>query len=172
MAKLKNKKFLLIIIAFVFIFGFSVGQTSSYFVADTNASGVKVMSMEAQSEIIEEIDGLNKIVQVRNTGTSEIYVRVKALYPNNENIEVEISGKTWVLDDDGYYYYQLPLAANETTDKLNINVVVKKGYQKDFKIVVVQEYVIAVYDGNDANMEQSWEFGSIQMNDEGGDVHE
>lgn len=83
---------------------------------------------------------VDKIVNVKNDGTTDSYVRVmvtKAFGTRNENgefvkedgldpelIQVEYSSSGWTLRDDGYWYYTDVLKAGETTGEPLL-----KGYQ-------------------------------------------
>lgn len=168
MAKMMNRKTIAFMIAVLMIFGLTVSQSSAYFVAYTDAAGTKTVTLEAQTELIEELEGHDKKIQIKNTGESDVFVRVKVFYAQQTDVSVKISGDNWTLKE-GCYYYSRPLARDEVTETLEVEVEVPKDYDQDFQITVVQEYVIAVYDGDEAQMERSWEMAS---GNEGGDHNE
>lgn len=69
-------------------------------------------------------DTIDKIVTVKNTGSHPCYVRVElkknvdsAALTAEDCIHMDIDTEAWTYRD-GYYYYNTPLAAGETTSAL------------------------------------------------------
>ena len=118
--------------------------TLAYFTAQETAhnvitsGGVDIQlhefSERGNEELIpwEDVDGvmpgaeISKIVTVENTGASEAWVRVKVDKTiilanedkgNPEVMELNINTEDWT-EQDGYYYYNDPLAPGETTPPL------------------------------------------------------
>lgn len=76
---------------------------------------------------------VSKIVKVKNTGDNAAYVRIsvaKAIElaegvtgePNVELVTLDFDDENWTAKDDGYYYYNKPLAPDATTEALFNNV--------------------------------------------------
>lgn len=77
---------------------------------------------------------ISKIVRVENTGDNPAYIRIsvdKAIQlaegaegtPDTRLISIDYDSTSWTLGDDGYYYYNKPLAAGNTTEPLFRNVI-------------------------------------------------
>lgn len=77
---------------------------------------------------------VSKIVRVENTGDNPAYIRIsvdKAIQlaegvqgdPDTSLISIDYDSSSWTLGDDGYYYYNEPLAAGATTAALFRNVI-------------------------------------------------
>ena len=75
---------------------------------------------------------VSKIVRVENTGSNPAYIRIsvdKAIQlaegvqgtPDTDLISIDYDSSSWTLKD-GYYYYNEPLAAGNTTEPLFRNV--------------------------------------------------
>ena len=76
---------------------------------------------------------ISKIVRVENTGDNPAYIRIsvdKAIQlaegaegtPDTRLISIDYDSTSWTLGDDGYYYYNKPLSAGDTTEPLFRNV--------------------------------------------------
>ena len=79
---------------------------------------------------------VSKIVQVENTGDKDAYIRIKVdkaleLAGNVQGesdlslVTMDYDTRHWTLDD-GYYYYNAPLSAGETTEPLFTEVIFSK----------------------------------------------
>lgn len=77
---------------------------------------------------------ISKIVRVENTGDNPAYIRIsvaKAIRlaegaegtPDTRLISIDYDSTNWTLGDDGYYYYNKPLSAGDTTEPLFRNVI-------------------------------------------------
>ena len=95
---------------------------ASAYTANTGVAG------QVSVEVYSETTGLNQSdIGVINTGTSDCYVRMMVVMPNEpvtssgtEN-KLETAGFNpigWTLGDDGYYYYNEILPVGGTTDFL------------------------------------------------------
>ena len=79
-------------------------------------------------EVYSQTEGLNQAdIGVTNTGTSDCYVRMMVVMPNESitttgtNSILEVSGVNlvdWTKGDDGYYYYNEVLPVGRTTNFL------------------------------------------------------
>ena len=76
---------------------------------------------------------VSKIVRVENTGSNPAYIRIsvdKAIQLaegaegtlDTRLISIDYDSTSWTLGDDGYYYYNKPLSAGDTTEPLFRNV--------------------------------------------------
>ena len=76
---------------------------------------------------------VSKIVRVKNTGSNPAYIRVEvqkaiALAADSHGdvdldlVSLDFDSEKWTLRNDGYYYYNEPLAPGETTAALFRNV--------------------------------------------------
>lgn len=76
---------------------------------------------------------VSKIVRVKNTGSNPAYIRVEvqkaiALAADSHGdvdldlISLDFASEKWTLGNDGFYYYDQPLAPGETTAALFRNV--------------------------------------------------
>ncbi len=77
---------------------------------------------------------VSKIVRVENTGDNPAYIRIsvdKAIQlaegtqgdPDTNLISIDYDSRNWTPGNDGYYYYNKPLAAGATTEPLFRNVI-------------------------------------------------
>lgn len=80
---------------------------------------------------------VSKIVRVKNTGNNPAYIRIEvqkdiklADGQNGEGdlglITLDFDSDNWTLGEDGYYYYNQPIAAGESTAALFRNVTFDK----------------------------------------------
>ncbi len=87
------------------------------------------------TEIYDVVPGqaVSKIVRVENTGSNAAYIRIdvkKAIALDADAqgeidldlISLDFDNENWTLGNDGYYYYNKPLAPGETTTALFNNV--------------------------------------------------
>ncbi len=76
---------------------------------------------------------VSKIVRVENTGGEAAYIRVSVAQSihlaegasgtaDPQLVTLDYDSSRWTYGDDGYYYYNEPLAAGETTEALFRNV--------------------------------------------------
>ncbi len=157
----------------------AIGGTLAYFTAEDTATNVITsgnINIELQETAITE-DGdkilfedsqerfgvmpgeeVSKIVQVKNTGANDAYVRIKITKsielakgvegtPDVSLIDMDFNKEFWT-EKDGYYYYQLPLAPGATTEPLFNNVIFNTDmgnmYQNSTAIILVDVYATQV----------------------------
>lgn len=76
---------------------------------------------------------IKKDVKVTNTGTSDCYVRVMAVFSDSDmgrlcNVDWQLE-KGWIYnDDDGYWYYPDPIEEGESTPSLFTKITIKEKY--------------------------------------------
>ena len=155
-------------IVLILLLGITIGTTLAYFTAYATENGKKEIVLGAKTEIREEIKDLDKSIKIFNEGPAEAFVRVKVFYPqfSDERLKVEIiANDGWKLTDEGWYEYERPLKANETTSTdLYVTVEMSEDFDQDFNIVVVHESVQPLYEGDVPY--PNWNLGKAQQEGE------
>ncbi|MGN0538203.1 MAG: SipW-dependent-type signal peptide-containing protein [Acutalibacteraceae bacterium] len=121
----------------------ATGSTLAYFTAEDTALN-KISTGSVDIDIVETMqtdcgiqpyedptepilagDTVSKIVQVKNTGTGDTYIRAKITVDFEDNTELStdmitlnLNTDKWELAEDGYYYYKDIVPAGETTEAL------------------------------------------------------
>ncbi len=117
-----------LILSLCLIFALAVGTTFALLKANTEPVTNTFTAAKSGTDIVEELDGnQKKSIAVKNTGTAVSYVRVKLVMnwvDESGNVSAEPVNITpsitadW-FEQDGIYYYKMPVAANgETTNLL------------------------------------------------------
>ncbi len=111
---------------------------------------------------------VTKIVEIKNTGTGDAYIRVKVSksITLDEDVEGEVDlgllildfdQEYWTLGGDGYYYYNVPLAPGKVTEPLFASVTfdVSMGniYQNSTAAVDVAAYAVQAANNGASVME-------------------
>lgn len=124
-------KSLTLIISLVALCAVAVGGTLAWLFDSSEKLENNFYVPDAKIEIKEEFDGREKRdVGVKNTGETEVYVRVMLVEtwrnsddqvvakPEGAVVSYERSNDDWVTGPGGYYYYTKPLAVGATTPNL------------------------------------------------------
>ena len=149
-----------VLLAAVLMLTASIGLTVAYFTDYYQASGNAKLSLTTDTQIFEGTSDTEKNVYVKNTGETNMMVRVKFFGPEQMVVDTEVNG--WTYDADGWFYYNTPLEPGaETADKINAKIVIKAEGMSDedvakkiaelgdtLQIAVVHEAVIEAYDDN------------------------
>lgn len=117
-----------LILSLCLIFALAVGTTFALLKANTEPVENTFTAAKSGTDIVEKLDGSQKTsIAVKNTGTAVSYVRVKLVMnwvDENGNVSAEPVNITpsitadW-FEQDGIYYYKMPVAAKgETTNLL------------------------------------------------------
>ena len=118
-----------LILSLCLIFALAVGTTFALLKASTAPVENTFTAAKSGTDIVEELDGnQKKSIVVKNTGTAVSYVRVKLVMnwvdengnvsAEPVNIDVKYDTTKW-FEQDGIYYYKMPVAAKgETTNLL------------------------------------------------------
>lgn len=119
-----------LILSLCLIFALAVGTTFALLKASTAPVENTFTAAKSGTDIVEKLDGSQKkSIVVKNTGTAVSYVRVKLVMnwvddngnvsATPVNITVDYDNTNW-FEQDGIYYYKMPVAANggETTNLL------------------------------------------------------
>lgn len=167
-AIIKNKKIMLSVLALALVLTATIGTTLAYFTTYTFAEGRRPISLGAETEIEEEISGLDKLITIHNKeGSNDVYVRVKVYYGSEVSVDVK-PGDKWIKGDDGWWYYDGILKADERTSVLKAEVTVPEGADPDsFEIIVVHESIQA-FNPNVKAQDADWSSSFITSNKEEG----
>lgn len=128
------------------------------------------ISFEASQEKINVVPAqtVSKIVKVKNTGDNAAYVRIsvaKAIElaegvtgePNVELVTLDFDDENWTAKEDGFYYYNKPLAPGATTEALFNNVTfdarMDNSYQKSKATIKVNAQATQVKNNGDSVFE-------------------
>lgn len=117
-----------LILSLCLIFALAVGTTFALLKASTAPVENTFTAAKSGTDIVEELDGnQKKSIAVKNTGTAVSYVRVKLVMnwvdengnvsAEPVNIDVKYDTTKW-LEQDGIYYYKMPVAADGKTENL------------------------------------------------------
>jgi len=160
---MRNKKKLVIALSLILCLTASVGFTLAYFTDYENAKGGAVVSLSGQSEVEEKFDGNNKEVTIKNTGDTDMVVRVKVFGDEDRMTENSTNNKDWVKGSDGFWYYKKVLPAKSTASmfKVDVNAKIEPGDALDFEITVVHESQRVTYDGDKVAVPKGWKIDSI-----------
>ncbi len=157
-----------LILSLCLIFALAVGTTFALLKANTEPVTNTFTAAKSGTDIVEELDGSQKTsIAVKNTGTAVSYVRVKLVMnwvdgdgnvsAEPVNITPSITGN-W-FEQDGIYYYKMPVAANdgETTNLLQTPITqdaAPEGYH--LEVTVLAESIQAA---PSKAVQQSWGVG-------------
>ena len=144
MKAVKRRNIFLLVVALVLVLSMTVGLTMAYFSDSTEAEGGIPVTLGGQTTIIEKQNDDNKVIQIKNTGETDVVVRVAVYGPT----EISYSGSGWTDGGDGYYYYDSILPAGGTSSKLTAKWDVPEDLGDDYAVVVIQESDQAVYDAS------------------------
>ena len=162
---------LILIICCTILFSLSVIGVIAYFTdiaSKTNTltlggNAIEIVEDFEPPEFIEAGISFKKDVQVKNTGLSDCYVRVKVVFTDSDMEKfctfTDLNTTDWVYNStDNWYYYTNELEQNELTSSLFTTVAISdtlEEYQiKDFDILVYAESFQS-YDFD--NYEDAWE---------------
>ena len=116
-----------LILSLCLIFALAVGTTFALLKANTEPVTNTFTAAKSGTDIVEELDGnQKKSIVVKNTGTAVSYVRVKLVMnwvDENGNVSAEPVNITpsitadW-FEQDGIYYYKMPVAPDGKTENL------------------------------------------------------
>ena len=119
---------LLIITVFLLAYGQQGRLSGAYFTTYASAKGGYEIQAGTETEIHEEIDGLNKHIRIENTGGADCFVRVKVFYGGDLEVVYSDAENNWQEGEGGYWYYQPILPAAQMTTGLDVKFNVPEGY--------------------------------------------
>lgn len=158
MSRKERKTAAATVIALVLILGVSVTAAQAYFTTFTEARGSHTLELELRTEVHEDVEGLEKRIEVENKGDLDCYVRV-GIHAGS-GFTLKCAGESpWREGTDGYWYYDTVLKAGERTSQLTADIKVPEedaGMDPaEFNVVVVQESTPAIYEA-DGNVHAEW----------------
>lgn len=124
---------------------------------------------------------VSKIVEVKNNGDNEAYVRVKVFISvehedgivideeTSDLISIDFNHEDWSLIDDEYYYYNHRLKPGEITEALFTHVIFSKDMGNDYQncaaMVGIKAYAVQSDNNGDTVFESmGWPEDSISGN--------
>lgn len=129
-----NKKAVVLVASAVLLVAVAVGGTFAWLTSKPDMLNNSFTVGTVSVEVDEELDGnTKKNVTIKNTGSSDAYIRATVVYnwvnvngdmlygePPYENIDYTVSYNTtdWVKGSDGYWYYKYKVAKDESTKNL------------------------------------------------------
>ena len=121
---MKRRSYLLILLAAALVLCAAVTPALAYFTDRTRAVGSIPVTFGTKTVIDEDIDGLRKVVTIKNTGGDDpdnaepVWVRARADAGAQYTLTVTC-GAGWSAGDDGWYYYATPVEVGATTSPEN-----------------------------------------------------
>ena len=117
-----------LILSLCLIFALAVGTTFALLKANTEPVTNTFTAAKSGTDIVEKLDGSQKTsIAVKNTGTAVSYVRVKLVMNwvsgdgktiSGEPVNITPSITADWFEQDGIYYYKMPVAAKDFTTNL------------------------------------------------------
>lgn len=156
-----------LILSLCLIFALAVGTTFALLKASTAPVENTFTAAKSGTDIAEELDGnQKKSIVVKNTGTAVSYVRVKLVMnwvDENGNVSAEPVNITpsitadW-FEQDGIYYYKMPVAAKDFTTNLLKTPITQDAAPEGYhlEVTVLAESIQAA---PSAAVQQSWGVG-------------
>lgn len=156
-----------LILSLCLIFALAVGTTFALLKASTTPVENTFTAAKSGTDIVEELDGnQKKSIVVKNTGTAVSYVRVKLVMnwvDENGNVSAEPVNITpsitadW-FEQDGIYYYKMPVAAKDFTTNLLKTPITQDAAPEGhhLEVTVLAESIQAA---PSAAVQQSWGVG-------------
>lgn len=139
----------------ILICSISIKPAMAYFTATKSANGKLDISLE-EGELTppeEDVEEMVKHITLTNTGECDVYVRVLAIYPEDCGATL-LTTEDWTENEDGYYYYNMILAPEESTSELQLQITYETDL--DFNVIILQEATKVIYD-DDGNPTADWE---------------
>lgn len=150
--------------ALILTLSVAVGSALAYFTAYVTASGSGTVSLGVpDTDLQEEVVDQAKWVTIKNIGSYDCYVRVRAFSGAETSLKYEDqkdgtqSGGTWSMGEDGYWYYNAILPAGETTGTLKIGITLPEAADSA-NVIVVQECTPVLYQ-EDGTPYADWSYG-------------
>ena len=153
-----EKQFVLSILLVVVILG--IGTTIALSTAISKPVVNSFQAADHETNIKEEIDGLKKTIQVKNTADkSAAFVRVRIVISPAKALgqdDYMIQGQNWTenAEQDGFYYYTKTLLPGEETEDLIFEVKNKEEVTESFDVLVYEESCVATSTSDSLTIEQ------------------
>ena len=118
-----------LLIAVILLISTAVGSTVAFLATKTEPVENAFEYANVSCEVMQDRDTDGSIVQVKNTGTISAYIRaavvanwidvdenIAASVPEGYSYDLTCSSGSWVLGNDGFFYYLLPVAPGASTE--------------------------------------------------------
>ena len=160
----KINKTILLLFALVLSLSVTVGATVAYFSDYEQASGGATLYLGGKTEMTEGKDTGKKDIVIKNTGKTDMIVRVGIYGPGE--MEAPAMKGNWIKGDDGMYYYGVVLKPGETTGEGNLVASMSfswKGEAPDyyFEVTAVHEGSQAIYEGTKLKVPDGWDRNAV-----------
>lgn len=144
---MKRKTNLIIICMMLFLLAIvPVSRTLAYFTDDASYSGGGALSLAWETELKEEVKENDKTVTIKNTGDTDVIVRVR-IFGNEEYLTIKNESGQWKDGGDGWWYYDGILKPDAVTEALVADVKASADLpEHEFNIIVIHESERVIYD--------------------------
>lgn len=135
-------------VALVAMCGMRMESSMAYFTTYASAKGSYELQTGTETEIHEEIDGLNKHIRIENTGNGDCFVRVKVFVGSVNDISYAPENGSWNEGEEEYWYYGKVLSPGEISEGLTASIEVPEGVENmwdSFNVIVIQECTPVLY---------------------------
>ena len=161
----KNNKTILMLFALILSLSVSVGVTVAYFSDYEQASGGATLYLGGKTEMTEGQDTGKKDVVIKNTGKTNMIVRVGIYGPGEMDAPV-MKGKWMRSSADGMYYYGAVLKPGETTGEGNLVASMSFKWEGEapdynYEVTVVHEGYQTIYDGGKLKAPNGWDTKAV-----------
>lgn len=155
-----NKKSLIALLAAALLLVSSISIAVAYFSDTDQAIGSAVLNLSKETRIDEGPDDAEKQIDITNTGTAAIVVRVTFFGPDKMEV---IPSSNWVEGTDGWYYFRYVLQPGDNTGDPRIIARLKDLTPKEvaelgnaLQVTIVQEAEFATYTGDAVDTPAGW----------------
>lgn len=151
----RNK--LIALIAAIMVLSSSAGIALAYFSSYDKGAGEEKLVLGGTSEVTEEFENNNKIITIKNTGETNIVVRVAVFGPDGTAVEPEVEAD-WTKNGDFLYYNHI-LAPGASASKINATIdgIPVSEDIENFDIIVAHESAMAVTSGGKVVKPDGWD---------------
>ena len=156
----KINKTTLMLFALVLILSVTMGVTVAYFSDYEQASGGATLHLGGKTELYEGKKQDKKEIVVRNTGETDMIVRVGIYGPDGMKAPT-VKGKWNYCQADGMYYYGEVLPSHQDTSDSELTAELEFSWQGDepdyyLEVTVVHEGSQAIYEGTKLKVPDGW----------------
>ena len=155
-----NKKSLIALQAAALLLVSSVSIAAAYFSDTDEAAGSAQLNLSKETHIDEGPSDTEKQIDITNTGTAAIVVRVTFFGPDKMEV---IPSDNWDEGTDGWYYFKYVLQPGDNTG--DPRIIARLGdltdkemaeFGNSLQVTIVQEAEFATYTGNAVDIPTSW----------------
>lgn len=146
-ARRRKRRFVTLLISFLLVFGICTGGTLAYVLTQTKAIENEFTPGKVSCAVDESFNGeVKSNVSIKNTGNTEAYIRAYisvTWMKDAEELSQTVAARTpvedvdytivfaedtgWLKGSDGYWYYSIPVSADDNTGILITQCQMKEG---------------------------------------------